>query len=71
MSAIGEPARKAIPRFLKLAGAGAVADGEVVLIHEEKKQIFERSLVTAHLVPLQAVVPVTDGKSNLIPRYTL
>jgi HAD superfamily hydrolase (TIGR01509 family) len=64
MSAIGEPARKAIPRFLKLAGAGAVADGEVVLIHEEKKQIFERSLVTAHLVPLQAATLLMAAKDR-------
>jgi HAD superfamily hydrolase (TIGR01509 family) len=64
MSAIGEPARKAIPRFLKLAGINAVADSEIVAIHEEKKQAFDHFLATAKLVPLPAASLLTAAKGR-------
>jgi HAD superfamily hydrolase (TIGR01509 family) len=64
MSAIGEPARKAIPQFLKLAGVNAVAESEVASIHEEKKKIFEHSLETARLATLQAATLLTIAKGR-------
>jgi HAD superfamily hydrolase (TIGR01509 family) len=64
MSAIGEPARKAIPRFLKLAGIKTIAASEIASIHEEKKQVFMRSLKTARLIPLEAASLLMAAKGR-------
>jgi len=64
MSAIGEPARKAIPLFLKAAGIKTIAASDVASIHQEKKKVFERALATAHLAPLQAASLLVAAKGR-------
>ena len=44
MARIGEPAARAIPRFLEIAGITAATAEEVKVIHSQKKRIFRRSL---------------------------
>lgn len=56
MAAIGEPARKAIPRFLLAAGARTVVDEDIAKIHEQKKQVFEGYLKNDSLLTLPAAV---------------
>ena len=55
MARIGEPAVRAIPRFLEIAGITAATAEDVQVIHSQKKRIFRRSLAFIRPVPLPAV----------------
>jgi beta-phosphoglucomutase len=64
MARIGEPARKAIPRFLEAAGVSAASAEDVGAIHSQKKQAFERYLSSVRLVPLPAVALLDTARNR-------
>jgi HAD superfamily hydrolase (TIGR01509 family) len=54
MSAIGGPAKEAIPHMLQAAGVQAVGRDDVSIIHERKKAVFDRMLRAMPPQPLPA-----------------
>ena len=67
MAMIGEPARKAIPRFLAAAGVMTATADDVMAIHAQKKQAFDRCLSSSRLRPLPAValLELARGRKKL------